>query len=37
MKTLTLVAGLVLAALTTTANAAEIWRNKDGVYIKGDI
>ena len=39
MKTLITLAGLALAALTTaTATpAAEIWRDKDGVYIKGDI
>ena len=39
LKTLITLGGLALAALTTaTATpAAEIWRDKDGVYIKGDI
>jgi hypothetical protein len=36
MKTLFALA-TVLAAFSTTANAAEIWRDKVAVYIKGDI
>ena len=37
MKTLAMLAGLALAALTTTANAAEMWRDKTAIFIKGDI
>lgn len=38
MKTLTTLASVALAALTATAsNAAEIWRDKESVFIKGDI
>jgi hypothetical protein len=38
MKTLTMLAGLALAALTaTTANAATMWRDKTAIFIKGSI